>query len=273
MKTVSFRFDVDTLTCIKSGIPKLINISNRHNVEFTFFMNFGKSIDRKEVLKRKNKSDDGTSYKLSTFKKLGFNNYAITVLLNPKLGNYKKEIKSLANSSNEIGLHGGKNHGTWQLNGSDFNLKRLEQEIDYGVEKAKKFNISLSGFTSPGMTSNKLICQVLKANNFNYISDTYSFQGESSEDVKKEIFKNFKNINVNFAGKNGTGYFEYLLSQGLEPKKIKENLLNEILNSNTDSFVVYDHPLIINFIQDEFENLIEELKKNQIKFIKMGNLN
>jgi hypothetical protein len=273
MKTVSFRFDVDTLTCIKSGIPKLIDISNRHNVEFTFFMNFGKSIDREEVLKRKNKSDDGTSYKLSTFTKLGIKNYIITVLLNPKLGNYKKEIKSLANSNNEIGLHGGKNHGTWQVNGSDFNLNRLEQEIDYGVDKAKKFNISLSGFTSPGMISNKLICRVLEANNFNYISDTYSFRDESSEEEKKEIFKNFKNINVNLAGKNGTGYFEYFLSKGLDPKKIKENLLSEILNSNTNSFVVYDHPLIINFIQDEFENLIEELKKNQIKFIKMGNLN
>ena len=59
MKTVTFRFDVDTLTCIKSGIPKLINISNKHNVEFTFFMNFGKSIDRKEVVKRKNKSTPG----------------------------------------------------------------------------------------------------------------------------------------------------------------------------------------------------------------------
>ena len=23
MKTVSFRFDIDTLTCIKSGVPKL----------------------------------------------------------------------------------------------------------------------------------------------------------------------------------------------------------------------------------------------------------
>ena len=33
MKTVSFRFDIDTLTCIKSGVPKLIEISKKHNIE------------------------------------------------------------------------------------------------------------------------------------------------------------------------------------------------------------------------------------------------
>jgi len=53
MKTVSFRFDIDTLTCIKSGVPKLIEISKKHNIEFTFFINFGKSTNRIEVLRKK----------------------------------------------------------------------------------------------------------------------------------------------------------------------------------------------------------------------------
>jgi len=122
------------------------------------------------------------------------------------------------------------------------------------------------------MTSPDLICQVLELKNFNYISDTYSFQDESTENSKKEILKNFKNINVNLAGKDGVGYFEYYLSQGLDSKEITNNLLNHILNSKVNSFVIYDHPLIINFIQEEFENLIKELKKNNIKIVKMGNL-
>ncbi len=272
MKQVSFRFDVDTLTCVKTGIPKLVNISKKYDAEFTFFMNFGKSIDRKEVLKRKNNSGYVTSSKLSTLTKLGLVDYLITILLNPELGNYKQTIRSLVDSNNEIGLHGGKNHGTWQVNGSSFNLARLEQEINFGIKKAKKYNIPLLGFTSPGMITNKLICQVLKVNNFNYISDTYTFEDESSEEAKNEIFKDFKNINVNLAGKNGVGYFEYYLSKGLEPKKIKDNLLNHILNSDPDSFVIYDHPLIINFIQDEFEILVKELKQNDIKIVKMSNL-
>ena len=272
MKTVSFRFDIDTLTCIKSGVPKLIEISKKHNIEFTFFINFGKSINRKEVLRKKNKSHNNATIKLSTLTKLGLKNYIITLSLNPKLRKYKNEINILVNSNSEIGLHGGKNHATWQLNAHKFNLQRIEQEIDFGLKEAKKFNISFSGFTSPGMTSPDLICQVLELKNFNYISDTYSFHDESTENSKKEILKNFKNINVNLAGKDGVGYFEYYLSQGLDSKEITNNLLNHILNSKVNSFVIYDHPLIINFIQEEFENLIKELKKNNIKIVKMGNL-
>jgi hypothetical protein len=272
MKTVAFRFDIDTLTCIKSGIPKLVKISKKYNVEFTFFINFGRSINRKEVLRKKNKSLNNTSSKLSTLTKLGLKNYIITLLLNPKLGKYKNKINILVNSHNEIGLHGGKNHATWQLNARNFNLRRVEEEIDFGLKEAQKFNLSLSGFTSPGMTSPELICQVLEAKNFNYISDTYTYQNESSENKKKELFKEFKNINVNLVGKNGIGYFEYYLSKGLNSVEIMNNLLTQILNSKADSFVVYDHPLIINFIQEEFENLIKELKKNNIKFVKMSNL-
>ena len=77
---------------------------------------------------------------------------------------------------------------------------------------------------------------------------------------------------MNLVGKNGVGYFEYYLSQGLDSKEIINNLLNQILNSKVNSFVIYDHPLIINFIQEEFENLIKELKKNNIKFVNMGKL-
>ena len=139
----------------------------------------------------KNKSHNNATIKLSTLTKLGLKNYIITLLLNPKLRKYKNKINILVNSNNEIGLHGGKNHARWQLNANKFNLKRIEQEIEFGVKEAQKFNISLSGFTSPGMTTPELICQVLESKNFNYISDTYSYQNESTEKSKKEILKKF----------------------------------------------------------------------------------
>ena len=81
MKTVSFRFDIDTLTCIKSGVPKLIEISKKHNIEFTFFINFGKSINRKEVLRKKNKSHNNATIKLSTLNDVfDESNTAITLM-------------------------------------------------------------------------------------------------------------------------------------------------------------------------------------------------
>ncbi len=271
-KKVAFRFDVDTVSCIKHGIPKLVNISNKYNVEFNIFMNFGRSIDRKEALTNRSKSFEGTVNKLSTLTKLGPINYILTILVNPRLDKYKDEIKLLINSKNEVGLHGGLNHGTWQLHGNNFDIKRLEKEINYGLEKAKKYNITFSGFTSPGMTSNKLLGDLLVSKNFKYISDTYTFENESTEDSKKSILKGIKNINVNLAGPKGVGYFEYYLSKKLEPKKIKEKLLNKILNSDQDIFVIYDHPLIMKFIESEFIDLVKELKKSDVNIIKFSDL-
>lgn len=269
-KKVAFRFDIDTLTCIKDGVPKLISLSEKYNVKFTFFMNFGKSVDRKEIFMKKNISSVRNINKLPTLTKLGLKNFILTVLINPKLGNYKNIIESLVASNNEIGLHGGLNHSAWQLHGSTFSLQRVEKEIAYGLKMAHKYHISMHGFTSPGMTSNKFLCQVLKANEFNYISDTYTFENETTENGKKEILKELKNINVNLVGKNGVGYFEYFLSKNLEPKKIIEKLMDEILYSDKDTFVIYDHPLIINLIEDQFETLIKQLKNNDIEFVTMN---
>ena len=72
------------------------------------------------MLRKKNKSHNNATIKLSTLTKLGLKNYIITLLLNPKLRKYKNKINILVNSNNEIGLHGGKNHATWQLNANKF---------------------------------------------------------------------------------------------------------------------------------------------------------
>ena len=271
-KKVAFRFDVDTLKCIKYGVPKLVNISEKNNVSFTFFMNFGKSIDRKEAFKNKSKSFDNTLNKISTKKKLGIINYILTVLINPKLEVYDNEIKLLVNSKNEIGLHGGYNHGTWQLYGEEFDYSTIQKEIDFGLKKAKQYGITFYGFSSPGMTSNKFLPEVLNVNDFMYISDTYTFKNDSNYLRKKEIFKDIRNLNVNMSGEKGIGYFEYYLSKKITPKEITDKLLVEILNSDEDTFIVYDHPLIIQFIENEFLDLIKNLKKNNVEIVPLMEL-
>ena len=87
-KKIAIRFDIDTVKCIKFGVPKLVSISKKHNVKFTFFMNFGKSVNRKIIFQRKNNSYLISSTKLPTLIKLGVINYLLTILENPKLNKY-----------------------------------------------------------------------------------------------------------------------------------------------------------------------------------------
>ena len=271
-KKVAFRFDIDTLKCIKYGVPRLVNISKKNEVKFTFFMNFGKSIDRKIIFQRKNNSYLNSSTKLPTIKKLGIINYLLTILVNPNLNRYSDQINQLSNSENEIGLHGGLNHGTWQLNGKNFPLSKVKNEIEFGLLNAKKYNIKFHGFTSPGMTSNKFLPKVLNENNFSYISDTFENQNEHEHNKRKLILKGIKNIDVNIIGKDGVGYFEYNLAKNNSPKEIMENLYDHIMNSESDTFILYDHPLIIDFIEEEFENFIIRLKNSKVEFVKFNEL-
>ena len=271
-KKVAFRFDIDTLKCIKYGVPRLVNISKKNEVKFTFFMNFGKSIDRKIIFQRKNNSYLNSSTKLPTIKKLGIINYLLTILVNPNLNRYSDQINQLSNSENEIGLHGGLNHGTWQLNGENFPLSKVKNEIEFGLLNAKKYNIKFHGFTSPGMTSNKFLPKVLNENNFSYISDTFENQNEHEHNERKLILKGIKNIDVNIIGKDGVGYFEYNLAKNNSPKEIMENLYDHIMNSESDTFILYDHPLIIDFIEEEFENFIIRLKNSKVEFVKFNEL-
>ena len=99
--------------------------------------------------------------------------------------NYKKQILKLANSNNEIGLHG-INHGTWQVKGENFNIARLSEEIDFGLSEANKYNFTFHGFASPGMVTNKNLSNILISKNFNYISDTYTYKNKSTYESKKK---------------------------------------------------------------------------------------
>ncbi len=271
-KKIAIRFDIDTIKCIKQGVPKLVSISKKYNVQFTFFMNFGKSVNRKIIFKRKNNSHLISSSKLPTLKKLGVLNYLLTILVNPKLNRFNYQIHQLANSTNEIGLHGGLNHGTWQLNGEKFGLSKVRNEVEFGLKNAKKFNIKFHGFTSPGMTSNKFLPKVLNENKFSYISDTFINQNEHEYNKRKSILKGIKNIDVNIIGKDGVGYFEFYLAKNKSPKEIMENLYDHIMNSESDMFILYDHPLIVDFIEEEFENLIIKLKNSKVEFVKFNEL-
>ena len=59
---------------------------------------------------------------------------------------------------------------------------------------------------------------------------------------------------VNLIGKNGVGYFEYYLAKKFKPKEIVTDLVKKLLNSDKDTFVLYDHPLILKFIEKELKD-------------------
>lgn len=116
VRRLAFRFDIDTHKCIRDGVPKLLDISRQYDVPFTFFLNAGKAVSILDSLKKlySKKSSSIEQYEMmSAMQKLGKIDYMIAAFTNPKISDYKSQIKRLLISGCEVGLHGGKNHSLW----------------------------------------------------------------------------------------------------------------------------------------------------------------
>jgi len=246
MKYFAFRFDVDTLPCIRKGVPNLIGLSQRYKVPFTFFVNMGKSTSRRVYIQRLISHSRQQDYKrgkqtnkLPLIKKLGLVDYLVTAAFNPSVGKaFLNNIKLIHNYGSEVGLHGGLNHALWQRGTNRYTREKIHKEINTALEYLNKIQVKSFGFASPGWNGGQVLNSVLEDLNFSYVSDIF---GEDFSGIKRAFQgSNLLQVPVNIAGKLGEGYIESLDSQRFSDDQIIFDFRNKI--SNKDLAIVYDHP-------------------------------
>lgn len=274
MKTLTFRFDIDTHKCIRDGVPKLLTISEKYDVPFTFFLNLGKAISFKESLydiaNKKHLDDKDTMLTMSAMQKLGIIDYFYAAIVNPSLKNYFGQIERLANSSSELGIHGGKNHALWHKYALNWNENKLESEINFAISAIKsiKPDYQLKGFASPGWTSPKCLPKVLERMGFVYYSDLRCKEREEIINCSNVL----PNIGVNMLGEpGGVAYFEDRRLHEVS----EEDILNEIVYfcKNNEHVVLYDHPYYSGIHElSTIERIINYCLSNGIKIVRLGDL-
>lgn len=273
MKRLVFRFDVDTHKCIREGVPKLLEISNKYDVPFTFFLNMGKSISIKNslenlLLKKKENVSNETPQMMSAFQKLGMKDYLIAAVINPNISNYKIQIKQLLDSKCEVGLHGGRNHAIW-ANTVEWNEEDIKGELQWALDRVKriKADYKMKGFASPEWKSNKYLPRVLKELGFVYYGDMRCL-GDKPINRNDELLK----IGVNLLGEpGGVAFFESCRVKGMKDDEIVETVLNCF--SELDTVVLYDHPYYAGVRETEcIIQLIERAKNAGIQICKLEEL-
>jgi hypothetical protein len=276
-KKVSFRFDIDTHKCINEGTLPLLELSHRTNSKFTFFLNTGKAVSFIDSVnsilktKRYNPSDSlEEHYQLSAFKKLGIKDYIYAALINPPLIKYKKNIKEIILSGNEIGLHGGKNHDEWHRYAMNWDENKINLEIEYGLNGLKFIdsNYQASGFASPGWTTSDSICSSVAKKGFNYLADIKT--NKPYQDIN--LINGLKHIPTNIIGNNGVAFFEFLTAKSFSMREKVDNFF-EKLKSRQDLAIVYDHPYWagLNEIKT-LEFIIKKLQDDDYTIIEMHKL-
>lgn len=248
MKYFCFRFDVDTHRCLTKGVPNLMTLAQSLDVRFTFFVNMGRAVSRKQYLKKsfqRKQVQQSQITKLSNMQKLGVADYMITSLFNPEVGKrHLGLIKQLHQNGHEVGLHGGKNHALWQNFGKSWSEEQIQQEVEWGLQSMRQAEVkSPFGFASPGWQGSTQLNVVLQRLGFAYVADVYG--NDCEEIIKANSDLSLPQLPTNIVGEpGGVGYIEYLRAKGMDDAQIIQDFTRRLETKN-ELAVVYDHPYYV----------------------------
>lgn len=249
-KLLAFRFDVDSHRCIRTGVPNLLELGRETESRFTFFVNMGRAIDRIAAVTalfrgRGSKAEFASqSHSLSARQKLGLRQYLVAALLNPRVGaGSPGVIRRILREGHEVGLHGGRNHATWQASTDDWDEQRFREEVAAGrrqlLRAAAPVGIDLRGFASPGWQGPPRLWPILTENGFEYVADV---RGRHLDPDQASPPSGLWRVPTHLVGEpRGVAYLEYHEAAG----RTDDDLLADFecaLREDRQCLVLYDHP-------------------------------
>lgn len=248
-KLFCFRFDVDTESCIRIGMPRLMELAKKLDVRFTFFVNMGRAVSRraslvflvKRFFDQSQRRNPEPVSKLSSVTKLGMTEFLKTALLNPRVGlSHIPVIRHAKSRGHEIGLHGGRNHGEWMKEIHKWPAARIHHEVETGLQWLHRASIgNPKSFSSPGWQSDERLGSILSNLGFTNICDHY---GENSPAAIVDRQIGIVKIGTNLVGEpGGVGYLEWHRAKGHDDHQILEHV-GAILKGKNIA-IVYDHPV------------------------------
>lgn len=237
-RKLCFRFDVDTHKCAKVGIPNLLQLAEQKGVKFTFFVNCGRAISRRESLKAlfTRQRPGANAAQLSSRHKFGTKEYLVCALQNPKIIKYDSIIKLAHQQGHEIGLHGGRNHEIWCRNVDRWSEEQIREEIKWGLRQLENIAIHAKIFASPCAKGGDRVRWITGDMGFKYISDDLN-----SHNLKPKNFdKGIIDIPTAICGEGGVAYLEHHVALGRTAREIVADFGSRL--NQSPATVFYDHP-------------------------------
>lgn len=249
-KLLVLRFDVDTQRCIREGVPNLLDLADDVGARFTFFVNMGRAVDRVATLaamfrgRGRTRSSVHRSTRLSARSKLGLRHYLVAALVNPRVGAGSPEvIRRILRDGHEVGLHGGRNHGTWQAAAHKWPEGRIAREVAAGCRSlrrtAGRWAGEVRGFASPGWQGPPGLWPVLVASGFRYVADT---RGRCRAPDLAPASGALLRVPTHLVGEpGGVAYLEHHQAIGSTDSDVLADF-EAALGERRRSLVLYDHP-------------------------------
>ncbi|MGM0504859.1 MAG: hypothetical protein ACQESQ_09590 [Bacteroidota bacterium] len=239
----------------------MLKLAEKESVPFSFYVNPGRAVDFKEILRNITNKNNKKSLKLCNFQKLGYRYWLETIFSNPEIGKGNESIlKSLLKQGHELGLHGGMNHGTWQRSSQVENI--ISTLLIPAMEWFENnFGIP-AGFTSPGFRKIEKAYSLLNKWGLRYISDTINSNYKSEPKLIQE--NGIIDIPC-IATKNGIPLLEHDFALGEDLNVSIKKFIND--TSNRKWIVLYGHPSFEGIIAQKYlVKLIREIKLSGYRF-------
>lgn len=279
------RFDIDTHKCIRDGVPNLLDLADKYDVPFTFFLNTGKAValfdsmfkSKAQHIESAKDNKASNAYDepqmMTARQKFGNIDFVEAAIINPKLTHYKKQIMRLFQSKSEMGIHGGRNHALWQKYGADWDYAKTRDEVEYALEQIRWIvpEYTPLGFLSPGWNSPKELDKVLYDLGFLYCAD---LRAKDETDANKLIdtTKRVPYLGTNLLHEPGAvAFFEGCRVQGMNNDKILRKVTNSLRDSEIT--VIYDHPYYSGVRELKLiEQIIQKAKEMDVEIVTMSQL-
>lgn len=262
MSYIVFRFDIDSHVCMRQGVPVLLELAQKQDVAFTFFLHAGRAVSVWDTISSIMSGKKCTEKydMLPAYQKLGKLQYLYAAIANPKLVKYKKQVCDLLASGHEVGLHGGMNHAKWQEHAWEWDAARTASEIDKALHAVRMLCPAFApkGFASPGFVSANGLAEILKKRGFTYFSDIHRL-GTNQVTGKEH---GLRTVAVNLCGEpGGIAFWENQAALGLDDHEILRKFMSFV--DTHEKVVVFDHPYVAALKKRAcLERIITELKEN-----------
>lgn len=273
MAKIVFRFDIDSHKCIRDGVPILLRVAAHYGIRFTFYVNVGKAISRLDTLCSlcaKRRSEEENIKMLSAKQKLGIKDYFYAAMVNPSLDRYRENIRAIAQSGSELGLHGGMNHSHWYTHALHWSYEQVKKDLKGALDKMQRVlpDYIPQGFAAPGFVTNDVIGQALQDMGFQYLSNWH----ENHAAVIRKECGGIPDVGVNLCGEpGGVAFWEYAAASEWTDQQTLEVFM-DMVNTH-DEVVVFDHPYFVALQKvKSLEIVIETLLKEGHQIITLREL-
>jgi len=259
MKTLSLRVDVDTLEGSLKGIPQLLRMLDKHQMQASFYFSFGpdnsgkaiRRIFRKGFLSKMRRTGAGKLYGLKT---MLYGTLLPAPIIHPKA---RAEMRAVQSAGHEVAIHAW-DHVQYHDLLDKKSLKWLQEWFQSAHDAFESvFSMKAKGAVSPAWRCNDSTLEIQEQYQLDYAGDCRGFEAFYP-------IVNGKTLSTLQVPTTLPTMDELLGWNGMGPEDVNSHILNLLRDDALNVYALHTE-VEGGVLKDSFDAFLQSLKENHIR--------